>query len=39
MQKICRGDERLVEARSIICFEDAGTAKALPTAAIEAMVD
>jgi acyl-CoA thioester hydrolase len=39
MQNICRGDERLVEARSTICFEDAGTAKALPTAAIEAMVD
>jgi acyl-CoA thioester hydrolase len=38
MQKICRGDERLVEARSTVCFEDArGTAVPLPRALLDAL--
>ena len=38
IQKICRGDERLVEARSTICFEDAGFAPVpLPRALLDAL--
>jgi acyl-CoA thioesterase FadM len=38
LQKICRGEERLVEARSTICFEDAGLAPVpLPRALLDAL--
>ena len=38
VQKICRGDERLVEARSTICFEGSeGTPVSLPSVLLQAL--